>query len=306
MSNLAENKDYQKSEDIYNRRRFASKNAEKPTLDLNFERYAQISGVKGTQFNKDVYSAMLKFKDLARFLEVFPKIQRSMNKANVKSIKRYVLSGVESNNPQDYMRFFNSITVTSRGTIMYDDDKRTILIDTNNPLSINDGQHRTEGIKEAIEELKIMISKAEDMSELRELENQLKSLEEMTIPLVIFNGLDEKQESQLFFDLNNLSRKPSKSANIRLSQTDLYAVMSKEIAEENKYFTHYGVETDKQSIFKSNPNTFLLTTIYNCLKELLNSNILLDRNFLKERNFNRVKSEMNTQFDKIINVLLQT
>src|SRR5437763_2216358 len=150
MSNLAKVSDFQKSEDIYNKKRYEQKRP----LDLNFERYAQIRGVRGKQFNKDVYSAMLKFKDLSRFLEVFPKIQRSMSKVNVKSIKRYVLSGIEGDNPLDYMRFFNSITVTSKGTILYDEDKGTILIDTNNPLSINDGQHRTEGIKEAIEELK--------------------------------------------------------------------------------------------------------------------------------------------------------
>ena len=292
--------DLQRSEDFLDKKKYERNS--KRSIDLNFERYAQISGVKGMQFGKEVYSTMLKFKDLSRFLEVFPKIQRSMSKANVKSIKKYILSGV-GDNSEAYMRFFNSITCTVRGTIMYDEDKRTIMIDTNSPLSINDGQHRTEAVKEAIIELQEQIKKAEDHTEQYELELQLASLEEMTIPVIIFNQLDEEQESQLFYDLNNLQKRPSKSANIRLSQTDLFAKMAKEIAETNKYFTHYGVETDKQSIFKSNPNTFLLTTIYNSIKELLSPNLNYDKNFLKKKNFDRVKNEVNTMFDRILSSL---
>jgi DNA sulfur modification protein DndB len=287
--------DLQKSEDIL----YRTKN--KKTIDLNFERYAQISGVKGYQFGKEVYSSMLKFKDLSKFLEVFPKIQRSMSKNNVKSLKKYILSGIgDEENSEAYMRFFNSITVTCKGTIIYDDDKRTILIDTNSKMSINDGQHRTESVKEAIQELKTKIEKTSDLSEKTNIEKQLEMLEEMTIPVIIFNGLDEEQESQLFFDLNNLARRPSKSANIRLSQTDLFAKMAKEIGETNRYFIHYGVETDKQSIFKSNQNTFLLTTIYNSIKELLSSSLVCDKNFLKKKNFDRVKNSVNSKFEKIL------
>lgn len=270
--------------------------------DLNFDQFAQIRGVRGYQFGKEVYSSMLRFKDLERFLEVFPRVQRGMSVANVKSIKKYILSAIDDKS-QEYMRFFNSITVTARGKIIYDDDKRTILIDTKTPLSINDGQHRVAGIEDACKELENRIKKATDLNEKQALEDDLDILENMTVPVIIFNGLDEKQESQLFFDLNTLQRRPSKNANIRLSQTDLIATMSKEISETNRYFVHYGVENDKQSIFRSNENTFLLTTIYNSIKELLNANLTYDKNFLKEKNYNRVKTEVNSLFDKILYVL---
>ncbi|MEK1828926.1 hypothetical protein AAAC51_07200 [Priestia megaterium] len=44
--------------------------------------------------------------------------------------------------------------------------------------------------------------------------------------------------------------------------------MAREVSETNRYFKHYGVEYDKMSIHKNNPNTILLTTIYNCIKEM--------------------------------------
>lgn len=271
----------------------------KDKVDLGFNEFATIKGVRGQQFGKDVYSTMLKFKDLSKFLEVFPNIQRSMSKTNVKAIKRYVLSGIEGNSDA-YMRFFNSITVTCRGNMIYDDDKRTVLIDTNSPMSINDGQHRVEGIKEAIAELKEKIEKTIDLNDRRIIEKQLEGLEEMTVPVIIFNGLDESQEKQLFFDLNNLSRRPSKNANIRLSQTDLFARMAHDIALENRYFSHYGVEMDKQSISKKNENTFLLTTVYLSIKELLSDKLSYDKSFLKQKNYDRVKKEVNDKFDRIL------
>lgn len=279
-----------------------SQTVETKDVDLNFDQFAQIRGVRGYQFGKEVYSSMLRFKDLAKFLEVFPTVQRSMSKSNVKAIKKYVLSGVGKDS-QAYMRFFNSITVTCRGRIIYDDDKRTVLIDTRSPLSINDGQHRTEGIKEALQELEIQLKKTSDLNERQAIEEQLEALENMTVPVIIFNGLDESQEKQLFFDLNNLQRRPSKNANIRLSQTDLIAKMAKEISETNRYFIHYGVENDKQSIYSSNENTFLLNTIYNSIQELLNANLMFDKNFLKAKNFERVKDSVNATFDKILYAL---
>lgn len=271
----------------------------KNNIDLSQDSFAQIGGIRGWQFGKEVYSSMLKFKDLQKFLEAFPNVQRGMSKANVKSIKKYILSGIGEKS-EAYMRFFNSITVTCRGTIIYDDDKRTILIDTRNPLSINDGQHRTEGIKEAILELQLMIKKTKDLSDRQEIENQLDILENMTVPVIIFNDLTESQEKQLFFDLNNLQRRPSKSANIRLSQTDYVAKMAKDISEINRYFTHYGVEVDKQSLYDSNSNTFLLTTIYNAIKELLTPSLAFDKNYIKEKNFERVKQEVNKELERIL------
>lgn len=269
-------------------------------LNMSVETFASIAGVRGQQFGKDVYSSMLKFKDLSEFLKVFPNVQRSISNARVGSVKRYVLEGVLSEESAE-MKFFSSITVTCRGHMFYDSDKGSIHIDTRSPMSINDGQHRVQGTKQAIEELKQAIAKSNDVDERIKLNKALKTLEEMVIPVVIFNGINESQEKQLFFDLNNLSRRPSKSANIRLSQTDLYAKMAREIADTNKYFIHYGVEYDKQMLGKKDETkTFLLNTIYNSIKVLLNSRIQADKNFLTEDNYDSVKEDVADIFDKIL------
>lgn len=271
----------------------------KDSTDMDVDLFAQIRGIRGTQFGKDVYTSILKFQDLGKFLAIFPQVQRGVSKLRVKDIKRYILNSLESEE-ESYMKFFNSITVTCRGNMIYDDAKGVVLIDTRSPMSINDGQHRVGGVNEAIAELEKTIEKTTDLNDRRIVEDKLEKLKNMIIPVVIYNGIDEEQEAQLFHDLNNLTRRPSRNANIRLSQTDLFAKMAKELSEENKYLAHYGVEMDKQSIFKSNENTFLLSAVYNSIRQLLNSNITHDRNFLKKKNYSRVKAEINQKLDSIL------
>lgn len=238
-------------------------------LDLQTALMAELVAIKGNQFGKPVYSTVLPFKDLMKFLNVFPEVQRQLNSRKVTSIKTYTLSGMElMKKAKRAMRFFPGITCTARGDIYYNDSTQKVAINTKNSnLSVNDGQHRMFGIDAAIEQIKKDIDsvKKEERAEIRQA---LEMLENMTIPLTIFSELDEKEEKQLFYDTNNLASRPSRSATIRLSQTDITSKLAREVSETNRYFKHYGVEYDKMSIHKNNPNTILLTTIYNCIKEM--------------------------------------
>lgn len=83
--------------------------------DLELTMFATLSAIKGKQFGRDVYSSVLKFKDLDKFLTIFPNVQRNINSRKVSSLKRYILNGLENNNIN--MRFFSAVTVTCRGVI---------------------------------------------------------------------------------------------------------------------------------------------------------------------------------------------
>jgi DNA sulfur modification protein DndB len=259
--------------------------------DLSVNQFATISGIKGTQFNKEIFASILKFKDLMEFLEVFPNVQRNIVKRKVSKIKNYVLSGIENPN---LMRFFPAITVTARGHIFYDESTTRLAIDTlTSKLSVNDGQHRFYGISEAISEIENRIQKAKDYDTKTKYKAYLNQLENMVIPMTIFNNLTEEEEKQLFYDINNLSQRPSRSANIRLVQNDNIAKMAREIAEENKYFKYYGVEYNKMSIHSNNPNTILLTTIYAMIKNLYWTEYMNDFNFITKDNYDKYKKETN-------------
>ena len=265
--------------------------------DLKVDRFATISGIRGMQFGKEIFATVLKFKDLRRFLEVFPNVQRNISKRKVAKIKTYTISGVE--NPK-LMRFFPAITVTARGDVFYDRSANRIAIDTNNSnLSVNDGQHRFYGIDGAILELKVRSNKAKDSATKEKIDRYLEELENMVIPMTIFNNLTEEEEMQLFYDSNNLASRPSRSATIKLSQTDYIAKMAREIAEENTYLKRYGVETDKMSIQRNNPNTVLLTTVYAMIKNLYWTEYMNNFDFINAETYAEYKMLTSDTFTKI-------
>jgi len=269
--------------------------------DLKVDRFATVSGVRGTQFGKEVFATVLKFKDLVKFLEVFPNVQRNISKRKVSRIKTYTISGVE--NPKA-MRFFPAITVTARGNVFFDTSANRIAIDTTNSnLSVNDGQHRFYGIDEAIEELKVRRNKAKDTLTKNKYDVYLDELENMVIPMTIFNNLTEEEEKQLFYDSNNLASRPSRSATIKLAQNDYVAKLAREVSETNKALKRFGVEMDKMSIHKNNPNTVLLTTVYAMIKNLYWTEYMNDFEFINEKTYNEYKMFTVDTFNKIFAAL---
>lgn len=273
---------------------------EKISDSLQVNEFATLPSIKGSQFGRDIYSSTIKFKDLRKFLETFPSVQREISMRKVKSIKRYILSGLENESPVSIMRFFSSITVSCRGTMFYDDIQKQVAIDVfNSKLSVNDGQHRMEGICLALDELENIYINSKDKEYSEKIRRRLETLENMAIPIVIFNGLNEREEKQLFHDLNNLAQRPSRSVNILLNQTDLYSKLSREVAEENRYISQYGVEYDKMSLHKNNSNSILLTTIYASIKELYTYERRFNTTFLNRDNYPDIKFATMTTFDRI-------
>ncbi len=275
-------------------------------LDTRLENktFATLKAIKGRQFGKDIYSSVIRFEDLDNFLKIFPSVQRDIINRKVGSLRRYILSGLEKDNSVN-MRFFSAITVTCRGSIYYDENNNRMGIDTyNSKLSINDGQHRFEGIRTAIEYLEKEFVKSKDKIKTARIKEWLDELRDMVVPIVVFDGLTESEERQLFHDLNNLAQRPSRNANIRLNQTDLISKMARELANENKYLVHYGVEMDKMSINgKSNTNTILLTTVYASIKEILGAEYKYNHGFLNQNNYSGFKKRVDDTFNKLFYAL---
>jgi DNA sulfur modification protein DndB len=241
---------------------------EKRKLDLKVGQVAELQATRGQQFGREVFTSTILFKDLRKFLTVFPNVQRDLNPIKVAKIKTYIFTGLTEEDP---MRFFSAITCTCRGNLFYDEKNQRMAIDVHQSrLSVNDGQHRFVAIAEAIDELIIKHDNALNRDKLRAnaLREQIEDLENMTIPLVIFNQISESAEKQLFHDINLLASRPSRSATVRLAQTDLVAVLSRELATTNKFFNDYGVEYDKANIAQTNQNFILLTTIYTTIKDM--------------------------------------
>lgn len=269
--------------------------------EMDLQLFATLSAIKGTQFGREVYSSVILFKDLDKFLATFPNVQRQINPRKVNSIKRYILNGLESEEEMS-MRFFSAVTVSCRGIIFYDDSTKRMAINTNEcKLSINDGQHRIEAINKTLNYLEQEYVKSKDKIKSQKIRRKIDMLKDMIVPVIIFDGLTERHEKMLFHDLNNLAQRPSKNVNIKMNQVDLFSKMAMELAEENRYLKHYGIETDKMSIQEGNPNSILLSTLYESIKELVN--FKENHYVLSYENFDSAKKMINETFDKLFYVL---
>lgn len=218
-------------------------------------------GSRGLQFGRETYTTMIPFGQLENFFKVFPEVQRKVNKSRVKSISKYILDGLDKKR----MTFLSAITVTCKNQIQYNEENSTIDIDINTVFSINDGQHRTEAIKLAISELEEKINNCMNEYEQIKLEEKLTLLRNMTIPVVIFTGIDQKGEQQLFHDLNLLANKPNKSIALNFDSSDLYTRLAKEIAKNNEQLLRLNVETEKTQIRGNNNQIMVLSTLKNMI-----------------------------------------
>ncbi|SDN61992.1 DNA sulfur modification protein DndB [Bacillus sp. OK048] len=265
----------------------------------NIEIGISFSGAAGNQFGKRIYTTMIPYKSIERFLVVFQDVQRNVNKARVKEIAEYVLKGV---NKRNYC-FLSAVTATCRGEIQYDDQSKAVTIDINSVLSINDGQHRIEGIKLALNNMRKQVKNAKSEEEKVSLKQKLEYLENMCIPVVIFESMDTEYEQQLFHDLNNLAKTPTKSTSLKFDNNDPYTTMAKELARENEYLVKYGVESEKTQLRENNTNLMLLSTLRNTISFMISGSDNDKNNTLNFENYNDLKVTVNDVFNEIFKAL---
>ncbi|MEC1625241.1 DNA sulfur modification protein DndB [Bacillus mojavensis] len=254
-------------------------------------------GSKGSQFGKDTYVTMIPFNKLESFFKVFPEVQRKLNKPRVKSIAKYILDGIDKKR----MTFLSAITVTCKDNIQYNEELSTIDVDISTVFSINDGQHRSEAIKLAIATLKGNIENSSNKNEKDRLIEKLNLLENMTIPVVIFTGIDQKGEQQLFHDLNLLAGKPNKSIALNFDSSDQYNRLAKDLAKNNEQLLRLNIETEKTQIRSNNNQIMVLSTLRNML-----CYIITGTNKDKESKLNmETYNEFHNTLDEIINLLFE-
>ncbi|MFS0824764.1 DNA sulfur modification protein DndB [Bacillus sp. 1P02SD] len=254
-------------------------------------------GSKGNQFGRDTYVTMIPFNKLESFFKVFPEVQRRLNKPRVKSIAKYILDGLDKKR----MTFLSAITVTCKDEIDYNEEESTIDVDISTVFSINDGQHRSEAIKLAIATLKENIENTSNHNEREKLIEKLNNLENMTIPVVIFTGIDQKGEQQLFHDLNLLAGKPNKSIALNFDSSDQYNKLAKDLAKNNEQLLRLGVETQKTQIRGNNKQIMVLSTLRNMLCYIITGANKDKEGLLNIETYN----DYYNTLDEIINLLFE-
>jgi DNA sulfur modification protein DndB len=175
--------------------------------------------------------------------------QRSINKARVPEIARYILD-----NPTSYV--FSALTASVDAQVQFEpfdsggpgERVGTLTIPMSARFVINDGQHRRAGIQQAL------------------TENPEIGDESIAIVMFVDGGLDRSQ--QMFADLNRYAIRPAKSISVLYDHRDEMSAVTRLVVFRSSFYSDL-TETETSNLSTRSRKLFTLSALYTGNKALL-------------------------------------
>ncbi|MBE7417380.1 MAG: DNA sulfur modification protein DndB [Ideonella sp.] len=220
--------------------------------------------IRGVQAGHEYYVSMCPLRLLRRLFvfdddELVPELraQRTLNKARVPEIARYVVE-----NPDNYT--FSAITVSVDGDVKFDpvaSDGPTnfrmgsLTVSMEAKFIVNDGQHRRAAIVQALDA-------APDLGD-------------ETIAVVFFMDRGLERCQQMFADLNRHAVKPSASLGVLYDHRSAAANIARHLSLTSSVFKGL-IETERSSLSQRSRSLFTLSAVHFATTELLTEQELED------------------------------
>ena len=212
--------------------------------------------IKGVQAQREYYVSMCPLRLLPKMFlfnedELVPELraQRTLNKARIPELSRYILDNRDSYT-------FSAITASVDAEVKFSatdsggSDARVGLLHI--PMSarfiINDGQHRRAAIEEALRE-------NPDLAD-----------ESIAVVFFMDRGLERCQ--QMFADLNRYAIRPSKSLGVLYDHRDDRARLARMVILDSPLFRDV-VEMERSTLSPGSRKLFTLSAIYTATNALL-------------------------------------
>lgn len=212
--------------------------------------------IRGVQAGREYYVTMCPLRLIPRLFvfdeeELPPEMraQRSLNKARVPEMARYVVE-----NPQSYV--FSALTASINADVQFEpldasgptERVGTLVVPMSARFVINDGQHRRAAIQQALI----------DSPELGD--------ESIAIVLFLDIGLDRCQ--QMFADLNRYAIRPSRSIGVLYDHRDEMSAIAKLVVLRSVFFSDL-TDMETSNLAARSRKLFTLSALYHASKALL-------------------------------------
>lgn len=220
--------------------------------------------IRGVQAGREYYASMCPLRLLPKLFhfddeELMPELraQRTLNKARVPEIARYVLE-----NKSSYV--FSAITASIDGEVQFapagentvaDFRVGTLTVPMDAKFVINDGQHRRAAIE-------VALASAPELAE-----------ETIAVVFFVDRGLHRCQ--QMFADLNRHAVKPSASLGILYDHRSASARVAKHLSLTSPVFRGL-IESERSTLSPRSRKLFTLSALHNAIHELLTDKELED------------------------------
>lgn len=213
--------------------------------------------IRGVQAGREYYVTMCPLRLIPRLFlfdeeELPPEMraQRTLNKARVPEISRYIVE-----NPDSYT--FSALTASVNAEVQFDpmdsanglgERVGTLTIPMSARFVINDGQHRRAAIQHAL------------------AENP--DLGDESIAIVLFLDVGLSRCQQMFADLNRHAIRPSKSIGVLYDHRDEMSAITKLVVMRSPFFSDL-TETETSNLSTRSRKLFTLSALYSANKALL-------------------------------------
>lgn len=220
--------------------------------------------IRGVQAGREYYVSMCPLRLLPRLFsfgeeELVPELraQRTLNKARVPDIARYIVENKDSYT-------FSAITVSIDGSIQFDPVANkgpasfrmgALTVSMDAKFIVNDGQHRRAAIVHALE--------------------TAPELGEETIAVVFFLDRGLKRCQQMFADLNRYAVKPSASLGVLYDHRSTAASLVRHLSLASPVFKNL-IEMESSSLAPRARKLFTLSALNFATSELLSDKELDD------------------------------
>ncbi|WP_186150783.1 DNA sulfur modification protein DndB [Burkholderia gladioli] len=213
--------------------------------------------IRGVQAGREFYVSMCPLRLLHKLFifddeELVPELraQRTLNKARVPEIARYIVDNRDS-------YIFSAITVSVDGELKFEPVSGdaaasyrmgSLTVSMTSRFVVNDGQHRREAIVQALEKAP-------------ELGNE-------TIAVVFFMDRGLERCQQMFADLNRHAVKPSASLGVLYDHRSATANVARHLSLTSKVFKGL-IESERSSLSPRSRSLFTLSALHFATIELL-------------------------------------
>ncbi|MGE8078763.1 DNA sulfur modification protein DndB [Peribacillus loiseleuriae] len=217
-------------------------------------------------FGKKILISQIRFSTLQAIFEIDQEVQRKLDVKRKFEIRDFIIQSLEEN---DF--YFSPFIFSSRGKIVETDGSGELPDGCK--VYILDGQHRMSGMIAAVTYLQGLQETAELMDnqmELKKIQAQIYKLKTYPISVQIYLDLD-KQEEQLFSDLNTKRKEPHLGLVMQYDQRDHYADITRQIA--SRLASKMEIEDKLSRISMSNSALTSLTIMRRCLLALFEGNL---------------------------------
>lgn len=222
------------------------------------------------QFDKEILITQLRFGTLRALFQVDHEVQRKLDPRRRAEIRDFILRSLETN---EYF-YFSPFIFSARGKMR--EVNGEFELEPGTALYISDGQHRSAAMAAALnvlENSKIELEEMGDHKEAERIAGQINQIENYPIALQIYLDLSQKEEKQMFTDLNSERREIHQGIVMQYDQRDEYIGLTRNVAERLRNVMD--VELELSRLMFGNPALTSLTVMRRCLVALFEGKLTI-------------------------------